>query len=242
MKSEDDIPCSTRLGALVCITLIFILLCSTTQALEVRILDGGFLGGAQRGRLINAFHEAAVEINFIYGLSTHFTIDVVVYPSFHSFWQRGFPHWAGGGFLKGKIHLPPLSPSLHRDDLRRMVGHELFHAAVRNASINLPLWLEEGLAGYCFPVEFPEYEGKKNPPSDAPFTQLDHDHAMVFYRKATDVVTRLSNDVEGNAVNDFFTLLEYMSVEESFFHAFGIEMDEAWNKDFAAFTGEPERQ
>jgi len=232
LKSEDDIPCSMRLGALVGITLLYFLWCCSAQALEVRILDGGLLVGTERGKLVTAFQEAAEEIHFLCGLSTSFFVEVIVYPSYRSFRKRGFPYWAGGGFLDGKIHLPVFSPSPSGTDLRRIVGHELFHAAVWHAGIALPTWLEEGVAEYFFPTHFPENEDQHNLPSGISHTFLDQQHALLFYQKAKDVVTRLCEAAGDQAIKEFFTMLEYIPLEEAFFQSFGLEIEEAWNSEF----------
>jgi len=63
------------------------------------------------------------------------------------------PAWAAGSF-DGKVRVPVKGVSQDRDDLDRVLVHELSHAIVHGlAPQGVPAWLHEGLARYFEPAD-----------------------------------------------------------------------------------------
>lgn len=153
------------------------------------------------------------------------------------------PAWAAAAY-DGRIRLPVRGALADRDELRRVLTHELAHAFVRAAAPrNVPVWLDEGIASLVEPrgIDWARDEvrdaGRLLPHArlQSGFRGLDGDDAQLAYAQSALLVSAI---VERHSIGALNSLLSDLGRGVPFEQAFASRMFQPWAVFISRFASE----
>lgn len=153
------------------------------------------------------------------------------------------PAWAAAAF-DGRIRLPVRGALADRDELRRVLTHELAHAFVRAAAPrNVPVWLDEGIAslveprGVAWAREDVRAAGRLLPHGrlQTGFRGMDGADAQLAYAQSALLVAAL---VERHSLGALNSLLADLGRGVPFEQAFASRMFQPWSVFASRFASD----
>ena len=104
--------------------------------------------GLEGYELRELLRESYQEVGRDFGYFFQHKVVVLLYGEEEFRELSGMPHWSGGVY-DGKIRLPAYRQGFTRQELEKIMRHEVTHAFIADLSANqCPAWLNEGLAEY----------------------------------------------------------------------------------------------